>query len=95
MENPFAEIHQNQVKILETLQNLAKEKQTTLPVEVPMTERFLDSKEARALLGGISSVSLWTWEKNGIIKSYRLGHLKRYRLSELLTSPKLIKHSQS
>jgi predicted DNA-binding transcriptional regulator AlpA len=56
-------------------------------------ERFLDTKQV-AELYGVSTVSIWQWEKANILKSYRIGNLKRFKYSELLESPKLIQRSK-
>jgi len=89
MSNPF-EIIEAKLSSIET--HLQKLK----PVETPPqkeAERFLDTKQV-AELYGVSSVSIWQWEKANILKSYRIGNLKRFKYSELLESPKLIQRSK-
>ena len=89
MGNPFEIIEAKLSSIEIYLQKLK-------PVETPPqkeTERFLDTKQV-AELYGVSSVSIWQWEKANILKSYRIGNLKRFKYSELLESPKLIQRSK-
>lgn len=73
-------------------------KANTLPVPPPPTsepiaERFIDTKEVSELLG-VSSVSVWQYEKNKVLQSYRIGNLKRFKLSEVLSSPKAIQRTK-
>ncbi|MCE7064024.1 AlpA family transcriptional regulator [Dyadobacter sp. CY326] len=53
-------------------------------------EQYIDTKRVSALLG-VSSVTIWDWEKKGILKSYRIGNLKRFKLSEIMAAPTPIK----
>ena len=66
----------------------------TAPPPAPVAEpdRFLDQKEV-AQIFGVSTVSVWQWEKAGLLKSYRIGNLKRFKYSEVMNSPKLIELS--
>jgi predicted DNA-binding transcriptional regulator AlpA len=89
MTNPFEIIEAKLSSIEIYLQKLK-------PVETPPqveAERFLDTKQV-AELYGVSSVSIWQWEKANILKSYRIGNLKRFKYSELLESPKLIQRNK-
>lgn len=61
----------------------------TPPAPVSEPDRFLDQKEV-AQIFGVSTVSIWQWEKAGLLKSYRIGNLKRFKYSEVMESPKLI-----
>ena len=45
-------------------------------------EKFLTTEEVCDLLR-ITRVTLWTWEKKGVINPVRLGNLKRYRLTDI------------
>lgn len=86
--NPYEAIFDR----LETIQNtLAQLKPISTPQQptAPVEERFLDVKQAAELFG-VSTVSIWSWKKSQLIKSYRIGNLKRFKYSELLESPKLI-----
>lgn len=63
------------------------------PASEAPAERFIDTKEVSELLG-VSSVSVWQYEKNKVLQSYRIGNLKRFKLSEVLSSPKAIHRSK-
>lgn len=63
------------------------------PASEPPAERFIDTKEVSELLG-VSSVTVWTYQRDGILKSYRVGRLTRFKLSEVLLSPKAIQRSK-
>jgi excisionase family DNA binding protein len=85
--NPFQIIldEMNGVKSsIKELKSLFLQAPTSQPEET-----FLTQKEVANLLG-VSSVTIWTWEGKGILKSYRIGNLKRFKKSEILASPKLI-----
>ena len=56
------------------------------------TDRYIDTKEVCDLFD-VSSVSVWEYEKKGLLKSYRIGNLKRFLLSEVMASPKLIQRT--
>jgi predicted DNA-binding transcriptional regulator AlpA len=55
-------------------------------------DRYIDTKEVCDLYD-VSTVTVWEWEKKGLIKSYRIGNLKRFLLSEIMASPKLIQRN--
>lgn len=55
-------------------------------------DRYIDTKEVCDLYD-VSTVTVWEWEKKGLIKSYRIGNLKRFKLSEIMASPKLIQRT--
>jgi len=55
----------------------------------PPENKFLDQKQVAELLQ-ISTVSVWQWEKKGLLQSYRIGNLKRFKLNEVLEAPKRI-----
>ncbi len=78
------------------IEKIVKENIITIPkqkAEETAIEKFLDTKEVSEIFG-VSSVSVWDWEKKGILKSYRIGNLKRFKLSEVMESPKLIERKQ-
>jgi predicted DNA-binding transcriptional regulator AlpA len=88
MENPFLAIE----KRLQTIEGyLVKFTPSSPPPDITV-ERFLDQKEVAELFG-VSTVSIWQWEKNGFIKSYRIGNLKRFKYSEIVNAPKFINRS--
>lgn len=55
-------------------------------------ERFLDTHEVAAIFG-VSDVTIWSWAKKGILKPYRIGNLKRFKMSEILEAPAPIKRT--
>ena len=52
-------------------------------------DRYIDTEEV-AKIYDVSKVTVTDWDNKGIIFSYRLGNTKRYKLSEIMTAPKLI-----
>jgi predicted DNA-binding transcriptional regulator AlpA len=86
LPNPFEFINDKLNKIESYLSKINPKQDTITP---PTEERFLDQKEV-AQLFGVSTVSIWQWEKNGFIKSYRIGNLKRFKYSEIVNAPKFI-----
>jgi predicted DNA-binding transcriptional regulator AlpA len=88
--NPYEAIY-NRLQIIENYLAELKPNPSTPPP--PADERFLDVKQTAELFG-VSTVSIWQWEKLGILQSYRLGNLKRFRYSELLQCPKLIQRTK-
>lgn len=86
-QNPFEAIYSSLQSIEEKISKLSPSPPQSPTVQVE--ERFLDVKQTAELFG-VSTVSIWSWEKSQIIKSYRIGNLKRFKYSELLECPKLI-----
>lgn len=86
-QNPFEAIYSSLQSIEEKISKLTPppQQQPTDQVE----ERFFDVKQTADFFG-VSTVTIWQWEKSQIIKSYRIGNLKRFKYSELLSCPKLI-----
>ena len=67
------------------------------PTPQPLTpdpERFLDQKQVAEIFS-VSTVSIWDWERKGLLKSYRIGNLKRFKYSEVMDSPKLITRKEA
>ena len=60
----------------------------------PDPERFLDQKQVAEIFN-VSTVSIWDWERKGLLKSYRIGNLKRFKYSEVMASPKLITRKEA
>jgi predicted DNA-binding transcriptional regulator AlpA len=88
MENPFLAIE----KRLQTIEGYLVKFTPSSPPPDTTVERFIDQKEVAELFG-VSTVSIWQWEKNGFIKSYRIGNLKRFKYSEIVNAPKFINRS--
>ncbi|WP_421827896.1 helix-turn-helix domain-containing protein [Larkinella sp.] len=53
------------------------------------------TREQVAKKFGVSLVTLWSWEKAGIIQGYRLGNLVRYREDEIDTAPVRIQYKKT
>lgn len=49
-------------------------------------ENILLTREETAKMLSISLVTLWTWDKNDIIQSYRIGGKVRYKKSDVLNA---------
>ena len=76
--NPFDNIDQRLQHIEDKLQKLV-DKPDPIP---PTSDKFLTTEQVREVLS-VSRVTLWNWEKAGILRSFRFGNLKRYRLSDI------------
>ena len=88
--NPFEniEIRFNQLEsILLDIKHRPKDPQPT-----DKSDTYIDQKRVAELLD-VSGVSVWEYEKKGLLKSYRIGNLKRFLLSEVMASPKLIQRT--
>ena len=90
--NPF-QILDNRLDQIQSMIKSLEQKNFAIPTNEPSRDRYIDTKEVSELLG-VSSVSVWQYEKQGILKSYRIGNLKRFRLSEVMSSPKAIERSK-
>jgi hypothetical protein len=85
--NPFEniEIRFNQLEsILLDIKHRPKDPQPT-----DKSDRYIDTEEV-AKLYNVSKVTINDWDNKGYIIGYRIGNTKRYKLSEILTAPKLI-----
>jgi predicted DNA-binding transcriptional regulator AlpA len=90
-QNPFLEIHSRFDEFEKAFSELKKELQEKQKTE-PNEESFIDQKQVAELFG-VSTVSIWQWEKNGFLKSYRIGNLKRFKYTEIVKAPKFINRS--
>jgi predicted DNA-binding transcriptional regulator AlpA len=84
-------LNQQVAEIKSMISSLAKEKLDETSTE---PERFVDQKKVSEIYG-ISSVTVWDWERKSILKSYRIGNLKRFKLSEVMQAPVPIKRIAS
>lgn len=89
MINPFESIEAK----LSSIENYLQKLKPAEPIPTKEAERFFDTKQVAELFG-VSTVSIWQWEKANLLKSYRIGNLKRFKYSELLESPKLISRTK-
>ena len=88
--NPFEniELRFNQLEsILLDIKHRPKDPQPT-----GSNDTYIDQKRVAELLD-VSGVSVWEYERKGLLKSYRIGNLKRFLLSEVMASPKLIQRT--
>ncbi|MFT6479787.1 MAG: putative DNA-binding transcriptional regulator AlpA [Spirosomataceae bacterium] len=88
--NPFEGIMEKLHSIELRVEKLTPPQPTAPP---PPEERFVDQKEVAGLYG-VSTVSIWQWEKKGFIKSYRIGNLKRFKYTEIINAPKFINRTK-
>jgi predicted DNA-binding transcriptional regulator AlpA len=85
--NPFEILNNRLDSIDKSVSKILGITSTSTPP--PPEIRFLDQKQVAELLQ-ISTVSVWQWEKKGLLQSYRISNLKRFRLNEVLEAPKRI-----
>ncbi len=64
-------------------------KHTPPPAVAPDPERFLTKKQVAEIFG-VTEVSIWDWERKGLLTGYRIGNMVRYKYSEVMASPKMI-----
>jgi len=77
--------------LFDALDRALKQNPIISPPHAPVAEpdRFITKKDV-ATLFGVSEVSVWDWEKKGLLTGYRIGNLVRYKYSEVMASPKMI-----
>jgi hypothetical protein len=86
--NPFEVLE----KRLEDIQNLLidfKSTKAEIDLSTDAPEQYIDQKKVQEIYS-VSSVTVWEWEKKGILKSYRIGNLKRFKMSEVISTPQPI-----
>ncbi len=66
-----------------------QQKHTPPPAVAPDPERFLTKKQVAEMFA-VTEVSIWDWERKGLLTGYRIGNLVRYKYSEVMASPKMI-----
>ncbi len=71
-------------EILEGIQEIIDNKSSKEDDEI------INSKICRELLGGISAVTQWDYDKKGILKPYKVGSKKLYRKKEVLEALKMV-----
>lgn len=78
MNNPFEIIDRRLGKIEALISQLIR-----MPKPEPkVQERFFTADQVCEILS-ISRVTLWSWDKKGIIRPIKIGNLKRYKLSDI------------
>jgi hypothetical protein len=92
------ELHIQQISknllLVEIDQIIEKRLKSTFQTPQPTdkSDTYIDQKRVAELLD-VSVVSVWEYEKKQLLKSYRIGNLKRFLLSEVMASPKLIQRT--
>lgn len=92
VHNPFESIEDKLDRLLAAIESLTAA-HTQKPEKVETKEELLTTDEVIKLLK-VSSVTVWDWEKKGILTSYRIGNLKRFKLSEVIDSMVPIKRKR-
>ena len=88
--NPFEVFDARLTEIQSLLVEIRHKREEPQPTD--KSDTYIDQKRVAELLD-VSSVSVWEYERKGLLKSYRIGNLKRFLLSEVMTSPKLIQRT--
>jgi len=88
--NPFEVFDSRLTEIKSLLVEIRHRKEEPQPTE--KSDTYIDQKRVAELLD-VSGVSVWEYERKGLLKSYRIGNLKRFLLSEVMASPKLIERT--
>jgi len=86
--NPF-EILERRLDTIQDMLSGLNVPQASQASESTNIEKFVDSKKVQEIYE-VSNVTVWDWENKGILRSYRIGKLKRFKLSEVLSAPQLI-----
>jgi len=94
MENPFHNIDIRLGSIESTLLKIVKKGDDSVLESSSILDQYIDQKRVSEILD-VSTVTIWDWEKKGILKSYRIGNLKRFKLSEIMEAPTPIKRGQT
>ena len=81
----------NEERLLAKIDELIKNRLAAL--SKPIEEEEFMTREQVAKLLQVSEVTIWQWSKpdKGILKPYRIGCKVRFKRSEVLNSPKMIK----
>ena len=88
--NPFEVFDARLTEIQSLLVEIRHRKEDPQPTH--KSDTYIDQKRVAELLD-VSGVSVWEYERKGFLKSYRIGNLKRFLLSEVMASPKLIQRT--
>ena len=88
--NPFEVFDARLTEIQSLLVEIRHRKEEPQPTD--KSDTYIDQKRVAEILD-VSSVSVWEYERKGFLKSYRIGNLKRFLLSEVMASPKLIQRT--
>ena len=88
--NPFEVFDARLTEIQSLLVEIRHKKEEPQPTD--KSDTYIDQKRVAELLD-VSGVSVWEYERKGLLKSNPIGNLKRFLLSEVMASPKLIQRT--
>ncbi len=88
--NPYEVLSSQLSEIKSLLVEIRHKKEEPQPTD--KSDTYIDQKRVAELLD-VSGVSVWEYERKGFLKSYRIGNSKRFLLSEVMASPKLIQRT--
>lgn len=88
--NPYEVFDARLTEIKSLLVEIRHKREEPQPTD--KSDTYIDQKRVAELLD-VSGVSVWEYERKGLLKSYRIGALKRFLLSEVMASPKLIQRT--
>lgn len=83
MNNPFEVIEARLSSIENLILDLKHKPKTIEPTDQQNEKEFLTRKETQILFN-VSSVTIHEWQKNGILKVYKMGNRSYFKYSELL-----------
>jgi len=70
------------ISFLETLEDKIQKPQPNKTESLSDEERLITIEEATVIFG-VSRVTLWQWGKKGILNPVKIGHIVRYKISEI------------
>jgi excisionase family DNA binding protein len=80
--NPFEILERNLERRLESIESRILELSNKPIPETKQPEKYLTMDQVAEMLS-VSRVTLWNWDKKGILESQRFGNLRRYKLSDI------------
>jgi Helix-turn-helix domain len=87
--NPYQWLSDQISEVKDLVKTIQKNQVPTIGTpEAP--DRYLSGEDTQALLGGVSSVTLYEWRKKKIITGYRIGNKVMYKYSELIQCGKIV-----
>lgn len=63
--------------------NEKKEPLQSIPNELDSVEERLITIDEATVIFGVSRVTLWQWGKKGIVTPVKIGHIVRYKISDI------------
>ncbi len=82
IDNPFAQLFQEMQNLQISVNKLHETISENHKVKPEAGPELLTTDEVCKLLS-VCRVTLWHWEKKGLLKSVRLGNLKRFRRADI------------